>query len=121
MANPNKLWGQTRIKVNGQVFDTEGKSSLVVGGIMRENVEADFVAGKFTEKTIPSKCSFSILVAARVSLTEIQGWEDVTVTFEADTGQTYVINHGFTSNEVSASEGKAQVEISGPPAEELSA
>ena len=121
MANPNKVWGQTRVKVNGRLFDTEGKSSLVVGGTMRENVEADFVAGHFTEKTMPSKASFTILLVAGVSLTEIQGWDDITLTFEADTGRTYVVNHGFTSNEVSASEGKAQVEVSGPPAEELSA
>ena len=121
MANPNKIWGQTRVKVNGRVFDTEGKSSLEVGGPMRENVAADFTAGHFTEGTAPSKATFSILLTPDVSLTEIQSWDDVTLTFEADTGPIYVVNHGFTSNMPSASEGKAQVEISGPPAEELSA
>lgn len=119
MANPNKLWGQSKLKVNGRVYDTEGKSSLVVGGVMREAVEADFKAGHFTEKTIGSKLTCSILLAAGVSLTELQGFDDVTVTFEADTGQTYVINHAYTCNEVSASEGKASLELAGPAAEEL--
>ena len=120
MANPNKVWGQSRIKVDGRVFDTEGKSSLEVGGINREPVEADFRAGMFTEKAAGSKLTCSILLVAGVSLKGLQAIDDATITMEADTGQTYVINHAWCGNAVSASEGKASCEFMGPPSDELS-
>jgi hypothetical protein len=120
MANPNKVWGQARIKVDGAVYETEGKSSLEVGGSIRAHVEADFAAGHFTESTGPSKLETSILLTAGVSLVALQRIEDATVTLEADTGQTYVINHAFVTDAVSASEGKAKVTFGGPPAEEMS-
>ena len=119
MPNPNKVWGQVRIKIDGAVLDTEGKSSLEPGGTMREAVQADFKAGFHTESTVESKVTCSVLLTAGVSVTALQEIDDATVTFEADTGQTYVIRHAYCSNKVSASEGKAQLELSGPPAEEL--
>jgi hypothetical protein len=119
MANRRKVWGQSRIKVDGQVFDTEGKSSLEVGGTTRDPVEADFEAGFFSEKTTPSKLTCSVLLTADVSLRRLQDIDDATVTMEADTGQTYVLSHAYVSDAVSASEGKASVTFMGPPAEEL--
>ncbi len=121
MANPNKVWGQSRIKVDGAVIDTEGKSSLEPGGTNREGVEADYEAGLFTEKTAASKLTCSVLLRAGVSLTGLQAIDDATITMEADTGQTFVIRHAYCGNVVSASEGKASCEFMGPPAEELSA
>lgn len=121
MANPNKVWGQSRIKIDGAIIETEGKSTLEVGGTTREAVEADFAAGHFMEKTSPSKLECSVLVTAGVSLVALQAISDATITHEADTGQTYVINHAYVADAVSVSEGKAKVTFMGPPAEELSA
>lgn len=121
MANPRKVWGQTRIKVDGRTYETEGKSSLEVGGTTRESVEADFVAGHFTEKTSASKLTCSILLTADVSLTELQAIDNATTTMETDTGRTYVQRNAWVGNQISASEGKAQVEFYAAPAEELSA
>ena len=120
MANPKKVWGQSRIKVDGRVYETEGKSSLVMGGTVREHQEADFEAGHFSEKTAPSKLECSVLITSGVSLAELQAIEDATVTLEADTGQTYVIRHAYVADEVSAGEGKAKLVFQGPPAEEMS-
>jgi len=119
MANPRKVWGQSRIKVDGRVYDTEGKSTLELGGIARDAVEADFEAGHFTEKTVPGKIECSVLVTAGISLGELQAIDDATVTMEADTGQTYVIRHAYVSETVSVSEGKAKLVFMGPPAEEM--
>lgn len=119
MANKNKVWGQTRIRVNGEELDTEGKSTLELGGIQREAVQADNRAGYFTESTQPSKLTCMVLVTPSVRLDEMRKWDDVTATMEADTGQTYVINHGYTADIVSVSEGKATLVIQGPAAAEL--
>ena len=107
-----KVWGQVRIKVDGRAYETEGKSSLEMGGVSREPVQADFIAGHFSESTVGSKLETSVLLTRGVSLAELNAIDDATVTMEADTGQTYVINHAF-------SEGKAKLVLMGPPAEEM--
>ncbi len=119
MANPNKVLGQVRIRVDGLVFDTEGKSTLELGGIARESVTGDFKAGYFSESTVPSKIECSVLVTAGVSLDALNRIDDATVTFEGDTGQTWVISHAYSSEVISMSEGKAKLVLMGPPAEEL--
>lgn len=119
MANPNKVWGQTKIRANGQQLDTEGKSTLEMGGIQREAVQADHKAGFFSESTQPSKLTCMVLVTPSVRLDEMRKWDDITATMEADTGQTYVINHGYTADIISISEGKATLVIQGPAAEEI--
>src|ERR1051325_2804284 len=105
MGNPNKVWGQSRIKVNSVLYETEGKSSLEIGGTTREGVEADFAAGHFTEKTTASKLTCSMLLTASVSLAALQAIDNATVTMEADTRQTYVIRNAYVANTVTASEG----------------
>jgi hypothetical protein len=119
MANPNKVWGQSRIKANGRVYDTEGKSSLTIGGTTRSAQEADFRGGMFSEKTSDSKVECSILITGGISLVELQAIDDATITVEADTGQTYIVRHGYVAEEVTASEGKAKVTFQGPAAEEM--
>ena len=119
MANKNKVWGQTRIRANGKLIDCEGKSTLEMGGPVRAAVAADHKAGFFSESTEPSKISCMVLVTADVSIDEMRRWDDVTATFECDTGQTFVVNHGYVADNISLSEGKATVVIQGPPAEEI--
>lgn len=119
MANQNKVWGQTKIRVDGLELDTEGKSSLELGGIKRDEVEADNRAGFFSESTKSSKIECNVLVTAGVSLAFLASINDATATMEADTGQTYVINHAYSAEVISVSEGKAKLVLMGPPAEEM--
>ena len=46
-------------------------------------------------------------------------WDDVTASIECDTGQSYVINHGYVAEILSISEGKANLVIQGEPAVEV--
>lgn len=119
MANPNKVWGQARVRINGQEYVTEPKASLELGGIARDSVEADNRAGLFTEKSVPSKLEASIIITPGLSLAVLNSIDDTTVTFEGDTGQTYVIGHAYNSEPVAINDGKAKVVLMGPPAEEV--
>ena len=118
MANPNMLWGQTTITIDGAQLLTEGKSSIEVGGIVRSAVEADNQAGFFTEKTVPSKVECTVLVAAGTSIAALQAIDNATIVFECDTGQTYVVNNAWVADAINASEGKAKLTLQGPPADE---
>jgi hypothetical protein len=119
VANPNKVWGQTKIRVDGLELDTEGKSTLEMGGIARSEVEADNRAGLFSEASKSSKIECNVLVTAGVSLADLNAIDDATVTMEADTGQTYIVRHAYCGEIVSVSEGKAKCVFMGPPAEEM--
>jgi len=117
-GNPYKVWGQTRITVDGQLLNTEGKGSLEVGGSQASMVDGDFQAGFFSEQVKPSKVECSVLMTAGVSLVSLQSIRNATVVHECDTGQTYVVRNAVVVDAVAASEGKAKVTLQGPPAEE---
>ncbi len=68
MANPNQVVGQARIKVDGDTLDTEGESTLELGGPVREAQRGDYQAGAFSEKTAESKLTVKILVNVRLQL-----------------------------------------------------
>lgn len=113
MANQRKVWGQTRVRIDGKEYATEGKSSLEIGGVKREAVAADHRAGYFMESTEPGKMEVNLLVTAGISLSALQAMDDANVTFEADTGQTYVMDGGYVSDMISVSDGKAKVTFMG--------
>lgn len=117
--NPRKVAGQTKIIVNGETFDCEPKSTLELGGTKRDAVQADHKAGFFSETTVESKLSVSVLLTPGVSADVMRRWDDVTAQMQTDTGQTYVINHGYVADIPTISDGKVSLVIQGPPAEEI--
>lgn len=121
MANPNQVVGQARIKVDGDTLDTDGESTLELGGPIREAQRGDYQAGAFSEKTAESKLTTKILVKRGTSLTALSAIDNATVTFQADTGQTFIIRNAYVAEVISlsTSDGKADLVFQGPPAEEL--
>lgn len=118
----NRVMGKAQIKADGQLLDTLPGATLDIGGPTRSTVNgANRVLG-FTEAIGQSKLEFEIAVKGQTSLAAIRNWDDVTATFEADTGQTWVISHGWVTNPPTTTDndGKAKVVIEGPPAEEMS-
>lgn len=121
MANPNQVLGQCRIKVDGDTLESDGESTLELGGPVREAVRGDYQAGAFSEKTAESKLETSILIKAGARLTDYSRIDNATVILNADTGQTYIIRNAYVAEVVSFStnDGKAKLVFQGPPAEEL--
>lgn len=122
MANPNQVVGQARIKVDGDTLDTDGESTLELGGPVREAQRGDYQAGAFSEKTAESKLTVKILVKRGTSLTALRDIDNATIDFRTDTGQSFLIRNAYVAEVVSlsTSDGKADVVFQGPPAEELS-
>lgn len=122
MANPNQVVGQARIKVDGDTLDTDGESTLELGGPVREAQRGDYQAGAFSEKTAESKLTVKILVKRGTSLTALRDIDNATIDFRTDTGQSFLIRNAYVAEVVSlsTSDGKADVVLQGPPAEELS-
>ncbi|MBI0530094.1 phage tail tube protein [Sphingomonas sp. TX0522] len=121
MANKNRVAGQAKVKIDGDLLDTDGTSTLDLGGKQREAVKGDYQAGSFRETTEPSQIELTLLVKAGTSLKALQDIDNATVTLEDDVGHTYIVRNAYTMkvDSYNVSEGKAKLTMGGPPAEEL--
>lgn len=116
-----RLVGKALVKVSGKTLATLPGAKLDPGGKVRTTVVgANGVLG-YTESYRQSKLECEIGFGDQTSLKEINDWDDATVSFECDTGQTYVISHGWSTEPpvLTDNEGKAPVVIEGPPAQEM--
>lgn len=121
MANPNRVAGQVKVKVDGAMLETDGTSSMELGGTTREPVQGDYQAGAFKEMTKESKLECTVLLKAGTGLAWLRAVDNATVTLETDVGQTYVMRNAYVAEVImlSTSDGKAKLVFQGPPAEEL--
>jgi len=117
----NKLFGRATIRVNGKTFRQEKGATLDVGGTKRTTKMPVRGRPGYTEEEVPSKLEASVFIDALTSISEIRSWKDVTVSFECDTGQAFVVNGGWQTDTpvVEESDGKVKITIEGPAAEEL--
>lgn len=117
----NRVMGKAQIKANGSLLETHPGASLDIGGPTRATVSGANAIHGYQETVAPSKLECEISVKEGTSLVAIRNWSDVTFTFEADTGQTWVVSNGWSTTPPTATDndGKAKIVIEGPPAEEI--
>lgn len=116
-----KMLGRAFVKHDGKVLLTEKGAKLNYGGIARDEVIGEEVHG-YSEKMTAPKIECTVNVSAETSLEEIRKITDATVTFECDTGQTYVLRNAWSSvpPEITAGEGgKIPVTFTGMNCEEM--
>lgn len=116
-----KAIGIVKIKIDGKLLSSKPGASIDIGGPQRSAVEAD-QSGFFSESTKPSRIECELVVDNDFSADELRRSDDITVMFEADTGQTYVVNHGYVVDPpviTGGTNGGAKITIEGPPAQEM--
>ena len=120
MANPNRVVGQMKVKIDGDTFATAGETTLEIGGPMREAVPGDYDAGSFKEATKEAKAEVTLLYKRGVSLANLRSVDNATLILETDTGQTWIVRNAYVADVISfTQDGKAKVVFQGPPAEEM--
>ncbi len=117
----SRIMGRVQVKANGQLQESHPGATLDPGGPVRTSVVGANSVHGYTEQIRQSKCEFEISIKAGTSLADIGRWNDITLTLEADTGQTWVISHGWVTEPptFTDNEGKTKVIVEGPPAEEM--
>lgn len=117
----NRVMGRAQIKANGQMLDSHPGATLDIGGVSRESVVGANAVHGFKEAVKQSKLELEISVKPGTSAAEVGRWSDITATFEADTGQTWVISNGWVTEPptMTDNDGKMKIVIEGPPAEEM--
>ena len=116
-----KSIGIVKVKIDGKLLNSKPGASIDIGGATRSAVEAD-QPGFFSESQKPSRIECDMVVDKDFSADELRRAEDITATFEADTGQTWVVNHAYVVDPpviTGGNNGGTKVVIEGPPAQEM--
>lgn len=113
---------RAQIKVNGGLLETLPGLKLKLGGNKRSPVVGNRGLIGYSEATEPAELDCEIALTPGTSLAQLRDITDATLTYEADTGQTYVVRNAFVTEaiEVSAGDGgKVALKFSGDPAQEM--
>lgn len=110
------------IKTDGQLLPTLPSPTVDLGGVERAPVVGNNSMLGHSEVFKPATLECEISLGLGMSLAQLQKIKDATVTYEADTGQTYVIREAFVTETLKVSggaDGKVTLKFAGQPAEEM--
>lgn len=91
-----KVFGRAFITVGGKRYNTKEGASLKFGGIARDPVVGDGGVAGHQEKLEAPEVDCTIIATGEVSLAEIQKIDNATVSFDTDSGRSYVISNAFS-------------------------
>jgi len=114
--------GKAFIKVNGQLLESMPGAKLDVGGVTRTPIIGANSVHGYSEKVKEAMLECEISVSKDTKILDTAKWVDVSVTFECDTGQVFVVRQAFLTEPpvVTAEEGgKVPLKFAGPPAEQV--
>ena len=120
MANPLKRLGKAKIKFGGVLLETMPGATLDLGGVTRTSqTGANAVLG-FTETPKASRMECSVSLRAGISAQDLHR-DDVTYTFEGDTGQVWSVRNAWSVDPpvVNSGEGTVRLVFEGLAAEEV--
>lgn len=116
-----QVLGKAYIKANGELLRSETGAKIDLGGVNRNVVKGAAGVHGFAEETMESTVECTIALATGDTLEKFRAMKDVTITFECDTGQVYVVRNAWLAVPPVLTEGQGgQVPLKffGPPAEE---
>jgi hypothetical protein len=113
--------GRVTISVGGNTLRSEGGASIDIGGTKRDPKPDDQGGVGWTQETAPSKVDCEVLVAPGDSIASYGEMAGVDISFQADTGQSWVITDAFLTDtpNLKGKDGKVSLKFAGPPAEEI--
>ena len=118
----SKIHGQATLRINGQVYESEDDATLKPGGF---NNTPRMIGQKFhySQTTLAASVVCKIPVTAETSLRELQEMNEAEVTFESDTGKTFIVRNAAQTRDLELtggdSGGTVELEFMGEPAEEM--
>lgn len=115
-----KMFGKATVKVDGQTLLTDDASKLMTGGVKRNVVKGNEVHG-YAEEAVEASVELNVFIDANTDIDAINNWSDVTVMFQCDTGQTYVLAHAWLEEPLAPAAantgGKTPLKLVAPKAE----
>jgi len=114
-----QITGKVDIRFDGKKIPTENQAKLNVGGNKR-NGEMHGDDNYFTKESQIPMLEFTVLETKDFDAIELSDIEGITVFFEADTGQKYMMRKSYTVEPVEfTGNGKAPMKMSGQRPEKV--
>lgn len=113
--------GRATIRANGQVIETAKGATLDIGGTKANPVTVGRVVG-WSEETVPAMVECETSLRPGMSVQALLRLRGITVIFECDTGQRYVLNDAFLTDTPTLKDGEGgnvTLKFAGPQAEEV--
>lgn len=101
--------GRVFITAAGKRLASKEGAKLMLGGVEREAVLADTGVVGYQEKTVAPGVECTIPHTADLSLAEFQAMTDVTLSFDTDTGKSFVLSNAWNSNALEMEKGEIKL------------
>ncbi len=121
MASPNQRTGKVYIKINGMLYESMSGAKLTDPmGVTRDAVVGADVFG-FSEKAAVPTIACEFAHGAGLSLQALAACVNETLTFECDSGPTFIVRNAWYASgmELTGGDGKVACTFAGKKCEEL--
>lgn len=95
------MFGKAKVMADGNELLVDDKSELTLAGFTNHTVKGPRVYG-FAQEAQEGKVQMTVYVDANTDFDLINGMTDVTILFQCDSGQAYVLPHAWLVNPVKA-------------------
>lgn len=95
------MFGKAKVMADGQELLVNDKSKLTLAGFKNHTVKGPRVYG-FAQEAMEAQVDMTIFVDANTDLDAINNMTDVTILFQCDSGQNYVLPHAWLCDPVAA-------------------
>lgn len=116
-----QLTGRVAIMVRGERLSSKEGATLKYSDVEREGVVGDAGVLGFTEKSVIPEVECVISHSAATRLADFQSMTDETVSFDADTGTSYVLRNAWCVGALELSKGEVKLRFQGMKCEEVGA
>jgi hypothetical protein len=116
-----QITGRIAIIVRGERLSSKEGATLQFSDFEREGVAGDAGVLGYSEKTSIPQIEATIAHSAQTRLADFQAMEDETVSFDADTGTSYVLRNAWCTNALELSKGEVKITFQGIKCEEVGA
>jgi hypothetical protein len=104
-----QVTGRVFITISGKRVSSKEGAKLMMGGFVRETVMADAGVMGFSEKPIAPGVECTIAHTADVSLAEFQAMTAASISFDTDTGRSYVLSGAWCANGMELEKGEVKL------------
>lgn len=114
-----KLTGRVFITVKGQRLRSKDGATLKgFGGFERKGEIADTGVSGYTETTVIPEIECSIQHAADTNLSDFLNITDETISFDTDTGRSFILTGAWNTGALELSKGEVKLKFQGMSCEE---
>lgn len=107
----SQVTGRCWLYVDGALLRSKAGAKLAgVGGLERTAVMGNQVYG-YAEKVVAPTVEATLADTADLSLVALAQVTDATITFETDTGKTYIVRHAWCQSPPDLTEGEGDVAV----------